>query len=408
MKRHLSTLALLLLAACSSRPADQSQMNGLLSPASPGDNGLELLGGAHGLRCDGTDETARFQALLDRAREANGIGRRVVLPAGRCTITSTLTWRGIAGAELLGQGAVVTEIEWKGDAASPAIYLDKVSHVRLASFSIVPADTASLKAAIKVENSATGCSADTGANCVNWATSQVTFEELVIDGEGRMEKGIWIAGDNGKNDHHRCEHTQVIDYTDVGYQIEGQASTDHVFTGCLAQGRNGGNYGVKAAQDSTAGKGGALRWFGGEVMENADADFYLDSRNGTQVISGATCEQSARFIDVPDPAPALSSQTIWVQGAKWTNNATVHPADEEIVRVEGGGALVIMGSQFGLNSPTLGYKFRYSPNQSGGGGFLFMGNVVNTTRTSAHFSDVAPDSKAGSVQWNGTTRQAFP
>jgi hypothetical protein len=110
--------------------------------------------------CDGStpDDTA-IQSLINAARTHGGVGRRINLPAGKCVISTTLVLRGVGGMTLQGQGAVATELVWRGNATSAMFLLDHTFRAKLSDFSITPGDSFFLKTAIRIENGE-GCSAD--------------------------------------------------------------------------------------------------------------------------------------------------------------------------------------------------------------------------------------------------------
>jgi hypothetical protein len=58
-------------------------------------------------------------------------------------------------------------------------------------------------------------------------------------------KTAWLSEKTDrKNEHHRLTKLQIQGYTDSGIVVQGDRSLAHVFTRCVVQGRDKGQFGI--------------------------------------------------------------------------------------------------------------------------------------------------------------------
>lgn len=240
-------------------------------------------------------------------------------------------------------------------------------------------------------------------------SSRFMLHDVFVLCNGVMQSPIYVAHtpDGAKNDNHRFVNVTAQDYTFAFARLEGQASVANGFWQCLGQGRDHGQYCIYAKYDTQVGKGGQFAWYGGVMMEHAIADIRGDWRNGKNIASGVTSEQSARALMVDSAGGSFSGNTITLEGWEYVNNSSVLPADNEIIQVYAG-ALNVRGCTFGQATTGdavtgLDYKFRYDITANKRLGFVFDGNTVWSKLSSGWFSSLAPDSKAGSYNRSGTS-----
>ena len=243
-------------------------------------------------------------------------------------------------------------------------------------------------------------------------------EPIFVDGNGGLIQqliNIDQPDDGAKNDHHKFTKWWGQSYAFAGARLAGQAAVATEFIGCTFQGRDIGQYGIYAKDDTIVGRGGQFIWSGGTLMEHQVADIRGDWRNGSSAVYKPTCEQSARYVIVDAAGTSFSGHSLLLCGGEWVNNSGIHPADGEIIQCYAG-SLNIVGGTFGQNTTGhattgLDYRIRYQVDDTGGGvqrrlGFNVLGLTLWTRLTSGHFPATAPDSTIGSWRRTGTTDTA--
>lgn len=339
-----------------------------------------------------------LQVAINSAKTGSGaqaVGSFV--PARRAVIQldNTVSIKDVRGTRVWGDALGGTTFEWVcTDPTKPMFLIDGCDSAELAYFTVKLSEPCAMVFKIT----------DQGAGVSPIRSTRVNIHDVdVEDANGDLETVIYIAltGDGGKNDQHYFARVTAKDYSHSFCRIEGQASVGNRFDECRAQGRDNGQYGLYCRHDSQVGKGGQFLWTGGVLMEHQQADIRGDWRNGKNIVLGPTCEQSARALIVDSAGSSFSGNTFEWIGGEWVNNATIHPADDEIMQVLAG-CLHVQGVTFGQAANVNDYMFSYNPPSTKRLGFNFIGNTVWTPLTSGHFPDIAPDSKVGSWRRSGS------
>ena len=358
--------------------------------------------------CDGaTDTTASIQAAIDAARRPGGVGARVALPAGNCVVSRTLVLRGVAGMILVGQGVPTTNLTWRGDAASPALLLDRTQRVRLEDFAITAA--APLKSAIRIENGS-GCDvAQPPSHCRQWPSSQALLHNLALRGEGQMELGVhvalWNIAQDQKNDLHRFDAVAVSAYTETAFRLDGLNAKGLTFTGCICQGLrldgsdDPGARGKRCVDTANVpGHGPSFYWHGGTALGHREVDFELGDRSDPVLISGVYSEKSTRFLRARDTAApdAREPFPVTVDTIRFGTGHNLLARDGEVIQFFSTGPLTVRGSRWGSEQGAReAVRFRYRRGADPAA-FIFMGNF--TVSVDSHlFPADAPSDSLGNV-----------
>lgn len=328
---------------------------------------------------------------------ARGFGGIVQLPPGTFILTSEIVVQQAIGLTLRGstmQGG--TKIQWSGASGNIFRFLG-TQNCGLQDLWIEVAGTASSGVVIT----------DEGAGLVR--SSGFTADNVFFNcGEGKCAQPFYVqrTPDGAKNDHHTFRKVQAQGYSFAFARLEGQASVNNMFIGCRAQSRDYGSYGIYAKDDVNINEGGQFQVEGGIWMEHDIADFYTNTRLGTNLIHKAFGEQSARHLIVEDAGSAYAGVLHIIRDCRFTVPNSLLPADGEIVQVYAGG-LVIDSNTFGVVAANQDFRFRYDVPAAKRLGFMFTGNVVNTSLAAGHFPALAPDSVAGSYRRTGSATVAF-
>lgn len=339
-----------------------------------------------------------LQVKIDSARTgtgANAVGSFVGVERAVYRFTDTIRIADVAGTKVFGNalGGTILEVAVT-DPNKDLFDLSGCRGVELAYFTIRAINP--FRNVFRIS--------DQGQGVSPIRSSQNYIHDIdVEDCDGGIQTIIHIAAppDSGKNDLGVVERVTAKDYAHSFVRGEGQAAVGWTFRDCRAQGRDHGLYGIYAKQDGQPGRGFQFLWEGGALMEHQNYDVYGDWRNGTSKLIKVTCEQSARFYGAESAGASFSGHNFTVDGGEWVNNATIHPADDEIVQAYAG-ALHIRGMTFGQSANVNDYKFRYDPTPTKRLGWTFRDNVLWTPLVAGHFVGIAPDSVQGSWRRSGS------
>jgi len=355
---------------------------------------------------DGDDITAPLTAAIAQATRAGGWGGRIHLPEGRFEISGTILFPQIAGMSIVGAGIRSTQLVWTGAAGIPMFEFNRCQDCGLSNFSVEVDAAAALRCVARFYNSTTPL---TGTDVVPHQLSARDFiEHCLFELGGRADDGIQIVleptdpGDpppvDGKNDQHRFTKVHIRDYTKAAVVIEGQASLDNRFEGCIFQGGGFGKVGIDTKRNPRGAGSGSFSMDGGVIMDHTEADFDLTRSNGPITITGVWSERSARLMRVADYSADDPAQVerfaVAIDGMRWSSSSGEIAADGEIIQFTASGPLDVNALTVGTQTQTLPYRIRFQPRLEQGGYFSCNG-VVSTTDRGALFTGRLPDSYGG-------------
>ena len=337
-------------------------------------------------RCDGThDDTAAIQALVDRARAADGIGRGIRLPAGVCGISDTIRIHGVVGFTLSGAGPMATRLRWSGPEDRPAVLFAKALRGSARELTIETAPGHTLDTAIQIQQGP-DCDGEAGCSDANFS-SGVFLDRIHVRGQRRIVNGIRVAlysqDQDRVNDRHRFQNIHVALVTGYGFVLEGMNAKQILLSGVSCSGGRVTRACVTTA--TVAGHSAAFQWHGGMSTGMVEADFIIGGCNDTLMIQGLYSEKSTRFLLVQDGEGELHRNMPYptvIEGVRWASGPFT-AEDGEIVRFRSIGPLSIRSSSFGRNAPPSPIRFVFAPQTASGaefpGGFAFEGNYVGAT-----------------------------
>ncbi len=310
--------------------------------------------GAYGARCDGSaDDTSAILRAVAAADAAGG--GTVLLPAGTCVITDTITI-GTSGrgpyshVALAGQGSDRTTIRYDGPMNRPALFANHESYVTWRDFSV------GSRVAFNAHGSAVGIlvGAKTG---LGTQSTRLTFDSIAVSG---FHYGL-ILGESAPSVSDASEFTcQWCGFSsnDVGATWSGYNTLNIQFIDTDAVGNTRGfeigGDGRFAAQVSA---GPVIA--GGSTAQNTEADFFLGNTFDVTTIRDVRAEPANYFIE---------GNTAFLEASGNTVSPT-RRADHVVVSIgASGGQVTLRNNSFG------GSVVSYT---SGDGGWLDMvGNLV--------------------------------
>jgi len=279
---------------------------------------------------------AWLDALKDTSTGRTSLG---ILPPNRyVTISSTLTISSVAGLKIMGQGQGGFQFRWAGNSTDPMFRLTNIQNVELEGFTVLSSAAAKLAVAFDVLGG-------TGSPFPSYNT----FRNIVVQGtaHGGLDRGIYIRpgttspGDVGNN-HISLEHFTVYNYDEAAVQIEGynahsiQLLYPHFEASAPAQSFTGGKYGVYCDK-------GFFNVRGGFMGGNREADFYVNTPNGTIRVADLNVEGSARLLYAYGLTGA--PQPTIIEGVRWAGDA-LHSDAKAIVHYNPG-PLTLIGNSMG-------------------------------------------------------------
>src|SRR6266508_2859983 len=355
---------------------------------------------------DGDDITAAVKAAIAQATRSGGWGGRIHLPEGRFEICDTILFPQIAGMSIVGGGVRSTQLVWTGAAGIPMFDFNRCQDCGLSSLYVEVEAAAALLCVARFYNSTTPL---TGTYVVrNQPSARNFIEHCFFKLGGRARDGIQIvleptdAGDpppvDGKNDQHRFTKVHIREYSEAAVVIEGQASADNRFEGCVFQGGGFGKVGIDTRRNPRGAGSGSFSMDGGIIMDHTQADFDLTRSNGPITITGVWSEHSARLMRVADYSADDPAQVerfaVAIDGMRWASPSGEIAADGEIIQFTASGPLDVSGLTVGKQTEMLPFRIRFQPRFETSGYFSFNG-VVSTTDRGALFTGRLPDSYGG-------------
>jgi hypothetical protein len=331
-----------------------------------------------------------LQDLID-AQIVQGIGGGLLLPKGVIDVSETLRIENVRGFRFGGQAPLATELRWQGEEDSPMFILDRCQDILLEDFSIAVAPGKALLAAAWIQNTPLGGAKEAARP----NTSHVTWRNVRIRGDGRLERGLHVRlvdedvdeedesdekpEKDKKNDHHSFEGVTVSGYTEAAFTLEGRNAKNLGFDRChcigQTQGERRGNYAIDTSTHSN--HGGGFHWSNGSVIGHGKADFRIGDRNQTIKIDGIYSEKSARMLEMPDYGPGAGAACpVLLENYRFaTNNPKLVDKDGVIIDCEAAGPLSIIACKMGSNIEGQELRIRYAPNPEPGA-FIFLGNAI--------------------------------
>jgi hypothetical protein len=355
---------------------------------------------------DGDDITAALEAAIAQATRSGGWGGRIHLPEGRFEISDTILFPQIAGMSIVGGGIRSTQLVWTGAAATPMFDFNRCQDCGLSSLYVEVDAAAALLCVARFYNSTTPL---TGTYVVrNQPSARNFIEHCFFKLGGRADDGIQIVleptdpGDpppvDGKNDQHRFTKVHIREYREAAVVIEGQASADNRFEGCVFQGGGFGKVGIDTRRHPRGAGSGSFSMDGGIIMDHTQADFELTRSNGPITITGVWSEHSARLMRVADYSADDPAQVerfaVAIDGMRWASSSGEIAADGEIIQFTASGPLDVNGLTVGTQTETLPFRIRFQPRFETGGYFSFNA-VVSSSDRGTLFTGRLPDSYGG-------------
>src|SRR6266508_1228475 len=310
----------------------------------------------------------------DRAGQARRRwGGRIHLPEGRFEISDTMRFPQIAGMSIVGAGIRSTQLVWTGADGIPMFDFNRCQDCGLSNVSVEVDAAAALLCVARFYNSTTPL---TGTYVVPHQFSARDFiEHCFFELGGRADDGIQIVlestdpGDpppvDGKNDQHRFTKVHIRGYTEAAVVIEGQASLDNRFEGCVFQGGGIGKVGIDTRRNPRGAGTGSFSMAGGVIMDHTEADFDLTRSNGPITITGVWSEHSARLMRVADYSADDPAQVerfaVAIDGMRWSSSSSEIAADGEIIQFTASGPLDVNALTVGAQTETLPFRIRFQP-----------------------------------------------
>lgn len=258
----------------------------------------------------------------------NGLGARVVLPAGDIHVNGTILIQDAIGTILEGDGHS-TRLIWQGinSIDVPGVLLSHARQCVVKNLQIIKGTAYSVGIRTARDN-------HQGAFVT---PTKNTFQNLFI--ESPDYSGIDIGGGNSmvdaNNDFHLLENCEIVGYGNSGFRIIGSQSYNNLFLSCHASGGAGSQYGLYSNND-----GNSFQWIGGGMNTNAAADFYVGRSFMPVTIENYVSELSARMVLCPD----VANLNLTIRGCRYFGEY-VH-ADTRVISINAHNLKLTMENNF--------------------------------------------------------------
>jgi hypothetical protein len=330
------------------------KLNGLVTTP----NNVKL----YGVVGDGVaDDTSAMQSAINAAI----VGKfSLYVPAGTYRITDTLSFVNADGLMVCGDGSGFlgpTRFVCDADIPTKPLFLfSDCRNIVLRDFSTRCSATKRIKCALQFEN---------GSGSTVTATTY-QMENLYLysttNATGQTNGVLFAlgAGGDNNNDFGKFINVVISNYDNAAVKIEHSQSREHVFYACYFQ---SGTYAVET-------DGNSFFWFGGNVSEHSEADFYLLRPQQSTIIDGLSSEQSSRLLT---SNASGADGYVSISGVRFA--ADFLNADGRVIDYRHRGALVLNGNIFGTRTDPNLCKVRVSPIDSKGCAFISQGNTWGGT-----------------------------